>query len=235
MFSWYKYSSICFVYLSAYVCPVPIESSPEARAVLLMESDLWICRWFSRGWTLQELIVPQKVIFFFFDCNWSQFGEKSELVGMLSEITNISTGVLTGHQRLHEVSVAQRMSWAAYRETTRIEDYAYCLLGIFGINMHLMYREGDKAFLRLQEKTLKQCKDLSLFAWTKNDLAWESERYGEIFASSPIHFAECYKMKSLAQTQRRRKEFALTNNGLMVNAIVEKGGENETCYLDLDT
>jgi hypothetical protein len=83
---------------------------------------------------------------------------------MISGITRIDVETLTDGN-LEKVSVAQKMSWAAYRQTTRVEDMAYCLLGIFDVNMPLLYGEGTKAFLRLQEEIMKVTNDHSLFAW----------------------------------------------------------------------
>ncbi|RYC58231.1 hypothetical protein CHU98_g7980 [Xylaria longipes] len=119
-------------------------------------------RWFSRGWTLQELIAPKLVQFY--SSGWTLLGSKSELEDMLQEITGIDTFVLsTGN--FSQVCVAKRMSWAAKRDTTRVEDQAYSLMGIFGVNMPLIYGEGQKAFLRLQQEILRVSDDQSLFAW----------------------------------------------------------------------
>ena len=103
-------------------------------------------RWFTRGWTLQELIAPSTVVIL--DQKWQEMGTKSSLQGMISEITGIPTNILLGGD-LERASVAQKMSWASKRETTRVEDLAYCLMGIFGIHMPMLYGEGEMAFTRL--------------------------------------------------------------------------------------
>ena len=120
-----------------------------------------------RGWTLQELIGPPEVIFY--TCEWRRIGYRSTDKARLSEITGISDRIL-GRQinvraTLDDFPIATRMSWAAKRETTRVEDTAYCLLGLFDVNMPLLYGEGMKAFKRLQEEILKSSDDFSLFAW----------------------------------------------------------------------
>ncbi|KAH7015748.1 hypothetical protein EDB80DRAFT_748581 [Ilyonectria destructans] len=118
-------------------------------------------RWFTRGWALQELLAPQEVNFF--DRNWSCLGSKNDLAPRLSKRTGIDDRVLF-NEELSSASVVQKMSWAAERQTTRPEDIAYCLLGIFDISMSMRYGEGEKAFMRLQEE-IKEYDDHSIFAW----------------------------------------------------------------------
>jgi hypothetical protein len=101
-------------------------------------------RWFTRGWTLQELIAPRDVVFLNWD--WEEIGRKNSLRRLLSIITGIQHQFLFNFE---DASVAQKMLWVSGRETTRIEDLAYCMLGIFGVNMPPMYGEGSKAFVRL--------------------------------------------------------------------------------------
>lgn len=120
-------------------------------------------RWFTRGWTLQELIAPATVEFYAQD--WTRIGTKEELSHVLSQITGIDEPTLKGRD-VKEVSVAKRMmSWASKRVTTRIEDIAHCLIGIFGVNLPLLYGEGEAAYIRLQEEIMKSSDDQSLFAW----------------------------------------------------------------------
>jgi hypothetical protein len=102
-------------------------------------------RWFTRGWTLQELIGPATVEFY--GDQWhskgqeASLGTKNSLQKEISEITRIPESVLKTILLPPSYSIAQKMSWAANRETTRIEDKAYCLLGLFGVNMRLLYGE----------------------------------------------------------------------------------------------
>ena len=119
-------------------------------------------RWFTRGWTLQELLAPTRLQFF--DRDWKSFGTKFDLIDNISTITKIDLYALTGGD-LSRLSVARRMSRVGNRQTTRLEDMAYCLLGIFGINMPLLYGEDAKAFIRPQEEILKITDDQSIFAW----------------------------------------------------------------------
>ncbi|EEU42739.1 uncharacterized protein NECHADRAFT_28110, partial [Fusarium vanettenii 77-13-4] len=148
MFRWYKESDCCFAYLQ------DVESENLER----LEQS----RWFTRGWTLQELLAPVTVDFF--DQDWDFIGTKVGLGERISQRTNIDIETLrTGD--LSEASVSQRMSWASNRQTTRLEDIAYCLLGIFDISMTMLYGEGEKAFIRLQEEILKEYDDHTIFAW----------------------------------------------------------------------
>ena len=155
MFRWYQQADICYAYLSDVPC-----------------SQSWLLAfrrstWFTRGWTLQELLAPSVVRFF--DDQWHAIGDKSDLAGEIEAITRIpERAVLAnfeGLENVHSFSIALRMSWAAARDTSRVEDIAYCLMGIFGINMPLLYGEGEKSFLRLQEEIMKVSNDETIFAW----------------------------------------------------------------------
>ncbi|KAI0649835.1 heterokaryon incompatibility protein-domain-containing protein [Trametes meyenii] len=119
--------------------------------------------WHTRGWTLQELIAPREVVFL--TKNWLFFSTKFMLAKTLERITGIDFRVLTGSAPLESISVSRRMWWAAHRTTTREEDRAYCLLGIFGVHLPTIYGEGPNAFIRLQEEILKKVPDQSIFAW----------------------------------------------------------------------
>ncbi|TBU55493.1 hypothetical protein BD310DRAFT_825619 [Dichomitus squalens] len=154
MYKWYGLAEVCYAYLA----DVPSGEDPRADQSAFRES-----RWHKRGWTLQELIAPFDVVFLAEDR--TQIGTKLALVDLVEEITGIPEGALIHAKSLDEFSVAQRLSWAAQRETTREEDRAYSLLGIFNINMPTLYGEGARAFRRLQEEILRRIPDLSLFAW----------------------------------------------------------------------
>ncbi|KAK1832137.1 heterokaryon incompatibility protein-domain-containing protein [Podospora conica] len=149
MYLWYQQSAICYAYLSDVE-----EGGDESFAA---------SRWFTRGWTLQELIAPEALIFF--DKAWKEIGTKALLSQRISAITGISQDILKGLVGPDDSSIAQRMSWASQRETTRVEDMAYCLMGLFGVNMPMLYGEGKRAFLRLQEEIIKTSNDHSIFAW----------------------------------------------------------------------
>jgi hypothetical protein len=115
-------------------------------------------RWFTRGWTLQELLAPASVEFY--DQNWFEIGKKSSMRNLIQEITTIQA-----LDSINDACVAEKMSWAANRETNRTEDQADCLMGLFDINMPLLYGEGEKAFLRLQREIWTATNDDSVFAW----------------------------------------------------------------------
>jgi hypothetical protein len=125
---------------------------------------------------------------------------------------------LTNNADLLEVPVGKRMSWTSSRRTSRVEDLAYCLLGIFDLNMPLIYGEGEKAFIRLQEEISKQTNDLSLFAWTSQDST--SQRFRGIMAKSPSEFAQCGALVSYKNYMAPQKEFAMTNNGVRMSATL---------------
>lgn len=141
---------------------VPTAQHPE------FEAKFASCRWFTRGWTFQELLAPEIVEFFGHDDSgsWSYLGDRVSLEGLISITTSISRDYLRHERAVSTASIAERMCWAANRQTTREEDIAYCLLGLFSVNMPMLYGEGSRAFLRLQEEILKNSDDQSIFAWT---------------------------------------------------------------------
>ena len=174
MYHWYQEAKVCYAYLA------DVTSNIVDTASSRKNSNSPVIRWFTRGWTLQELIAPSEMIFL--NQKWQIIGTKSGLQQDISEITGIPVGILSGDDDLEEYSVAQRMSWAAKRETSRTEDRAYCLMGIFGINMPLIYGERETAFIRLQEEIMKISDDHSLFAWRSPDYR------GGLLATSPAAF-----------------------------------------------
>ncbi|KAI1351766.1 heterokaryon incompatibility protein-domain-containing protein [Xylaria sp. FL0043] len=155
MFKWYEHSTICYAYLSDVGIP---ESDSQAP---LVYSDWRNSRWFTRGWTLQELVAPFEVIIY--DREWNQLGTKRRMTSELSKKTLIPEKVLLNPGLRRENSVAARMLWAVQRQTTRIEDRAYSLLGLFDINMPLLYGEGKKALSRLQGEILNTIDDDTVF------------------------------------------------------------------------
>ncbi|KAI2618181.1 heterokaryon incompatibility protein-domain-containing protein [Hypoxylon sp. NC1633] len=156
MFRWYRDAVVCYAYL------IDVHASASAIRTVI-ESELAASRWFARGWTLQELLAPATVIFF--SSSWQRVGTKSQLSSSVAAITGIEEPYLLSGD-VGRASVAQRMSWAARRETSRDEDVAYCLLGIFDVNMPLIYGEGRRAFQRLQEEIMRAYpEDHTLFAW----------------------------------------------------------------------
>ncbi|KAF8859165.1 HET-domain-containing protein, partial [Acephala macrosclerotiorum] len=201
MFAWYKKSGVCYVYLS------------DVETI----SDLPITRWFTRGWTLQELIAPRIVIFF--NKDWEPIGSRDEgegsLMNIISATTRIPPVALTPDFEPSDFSVAQIMSWASTRQTTREEDSAYCLLGLFGVHMPMIYGEGDKAFLRLQLEILKVSHDHTLFAWTRPRVNEWSSSTGP-FAMAPSEFYECGNIERWNSRAGNESEYAMTNRGLSI-------------------
>lgn len=145
MFLWYRNAARCYVLVSdlstnGITDPNLYQSKLEAA----FRSS----RWFTRGWTLQELIAPTSVEFF--SLQHHRIGDKISLRQPIHEITGIPIEALQG-QNLAEYSVSERMAWVANRQTTEEEDMAYCLLGIFGVSISSMYGEGrENAMKRLQ-------------------------------------------------------------------------------------
>ncbi|KAI0766997.1 hypothetical protein C8Q74DRAFT_1369867 [Fomes fomentarius] len=152
MYTWYAQAAICYVFMH------DVEDTHPSNDLSFRESQ-----WFKRGWTLQELIAPHYVVFL--SKEWHTLGTKQTLARRLQEITNINEEILLGTKTLDTVSVARRFSWAASRETTREEDRAYSLMGIFDVNLPAIYGEGSNAFKRLQLEILKRSDDQTIFAW----------------------------------------------------------------------
>jgi len=143
MFRWYRHAAKCYVYLTDV-----LTSTPEDRSG--WEPAFRGSRWFTRGWTLQELIAPKSVEFF--SKEGVRLGDKNTLERHIHEITGIPVEVLR-NGLLSDVSVSDRMAWIEKRDTTREEDKAYSLLGLFDIHMPLIYGEGEQsAFRRLREE-----------------------------------------------------------------------------------
>lgn len=168
MFKWYKMAGICYAYLDDVDVhanrPEPWVDSSGLQREYVEEEELAKAKWFTRGWTLQELLAPDKLRFYV--KGWTYVGDKSYLEPKISRITGITIDALDSGNELGSYSVAMRMSWASKRRTTRAEDMAYCLLGLFDVNMPLLYGEGgEKAFTRLQQEILEDSSDCSVFAW----------------------------------------------------------------------
>lgn len=202
MFLWYQRSKVCFVFLT-------FERSHQRDEVSFLSS----CRWFSRGWTLQELLAPPNVIFY--DARLQQVGTKQSLAHSMALITGIEEKYLLQLASFREASVAQRMSWASKRQTSRVEDVAYCLLGIFDVNMPLLYGEGQKAFLRLQQQIIAQSNDESIFAWTSSI----GRSRPSIFAESPDDFRRSGHIRRL-DSFKKRPPYVVTNRGLQLHISV---------------
>jgi hypothetical protein len=197
MFEWYRLANVCYTYLS------DIGISGEKKLVSI--GELMKSRWFTRGWTLQQLIAPDAVRFF--SADWTECGNRHDLALYLYEITNIDPDVLSRppktdvHEWLYSHSIAKRMSWAAMRETKRPEDKAYCLLGLFNVHMPLLYGEGGpRAFHRLQEEIMKYSPDQTILAWSP---AYQDfTQTMSVLADSPSAFRDASRMQPIEDNNR---------------------------------
>jgi hypothetical protein len=239
MYTWYQRASVCYAFLE----DVPEKTSEDFRTKFA-ES-----RWFTRGWTLQELLAPVNIEFFGIDHTgaWTLLGDRVALQVQISEITSIEVDYLSGLKDVHDASIAKRMSWAADRETKREEDIAYCLLGLFSINMPMLYGEGPQAFLRLQEEIIRRSDDQSIFAWkwrfngeAEDDrdtqstimkrlvhhtwIAGHSKQSATaigvehgLLADSPSAFRESHAVVPCRIIRKRQTPYQMSNRGLSIN------------------
>lgn len=220
MFRWYENARLCIAFLSDW----------DAAADTLDSKVFRSSRWFTRGWTLQELIAPPEVIFY--DRHWEKQFTRDSLKDLIHDITGIPKSILEAatdgdrqcRQRLDEISVAQRMSWAAKRSTTRTEDVAYCLLGIFDINMPLLYGEGaTKAFRRLQDEIIKSTDDESIYAWSYPREGLEKRIFWGLLANSPAAFDnynDLIPRRSRYLTRSSNRTVTVSNRGLLLDLFV---------------
>lgn len=170
MFHLYSKAEKCYVYLSD-VLDYHEENGQIPRS---WELAFRGSRWFTRGWTLQELLAPGTVEFF--SLEGKLLGSKKTLEGLIREITHIPIPALRGSS-LCNFSVDERLRWAAGRNTKRREDKAYCLLGIFDLFMPIIYGEGDHAFKRLKAEINKKLSE-------KNDPGVDRETKLTLLGSS---------------------------------------------------
>lgn len=208
MYIWYRDSVVCYAFL-ADVPPIFEYDRDPHRHVRRS-------RWFTRGWTLQELLAPKRLEFY--TKEWSRIGSKSgSLIRVIHETTDIDVSYLAGHTDIAMASVAKKMSWLSKRTTTRVEDMAYCMLGIFEINMPLLYGEGMRAFTRLQNEIIRDVYDHTIFCWTWNDDV--PSNWVSMLAPFPTSFRD-----SGDYVQRKRLEslspYSITNLGLSLNLPV---------------
>ncbi|KAI3342884.1 heterokaryon incompatibility protein-domain-containing protein [Ustulina deusta] len=217
MFRWYKESAVCFAYLRDLLPDLLDDGSSS------FDQDLAECAWFRRGWTLQELIAPRALEFF--DRDWNMRGTKADLIDTLHKITGVSTRVLDNSDRLRDTPAGTRMSWAADRQTKRVEDTAYCLLGIFDIYMPLIYGESERAFTRLQEEIIKDKHDLSIFAWKAEP---SGQKFRGLLARSPSEFRLC-RDAQLSYHLKMTTEYSITNRGIQLHTLL--GTDNAGNYL----
>lgn len=218
MWNWYKRAKWCV----AYLFDVRTENLDMRVEGWEIRRQIRSSEWFRRGWTLQELLAPQKVVFY--SREWTYLGSKtadvSDTLGplrdplhfanLIEKATAIDSRILTGEKPVQWASVAQRMSWASRRSTSRPEDAAYCLLGLFDLNMPLLYGEGGpNAFRRLQEQILHESDDDSIFAFRFGSI-------GAALADAPENFKGC---ESIERVQTgRRKSYAVVHQRLILSS-----------------
>ena len=243
MFYWYRRAAHCVAYLE------DLEPDIGIPAVLT-EAHLGKCRWFTRGWTLQELLAPSEVEFY--DRRWISRGLKTNLGPTLSHITKIRTSALNlGRSgegieaRLQQISVATKMSWAAGRKTTRLEDKAYCLLGIFGVQLPLLYGEREQAFTRLQQEIAHKGNDMSLFAWAGDPqdalvrgvaamFRTGGQEYSGLLASDPSQFPIGTEVVQIDDPLLPPPSWTLANAGLEMTTSLDQPADSDYTILTRD-
>lgn len=211
MYQWYEAAQVCFAYLN------DVES----------QNDLTESKWFTRGWTLQELIAPSTVKFY--SATWIFLGTKRSLVRTIAAKSQVDVQVLMGGDPL-EMSVARRMYWASHRVTTRVEDEAYCLLGLFGVNMPLIYGEGKKAFRRLQEEIIRLSDDQSILAWYASEEA--DGTAVDFLASRASDFQESGDIAAHPYVRTGQEAMMITSQGLSLELFQLSAKQDETAEVE---
>ncbi|KAI0744082.1 heterokaryon incompatibility protein-domain-containing protein [Daedaleopsis nitida] len=180
MFEWYRKAGVCYAHLA----DVDWDDNPVASDSAFRRS-----KWHTRGWTLQELIAPDSLVFLSQD--WEPLGTKHSLAAVVEEATGVDQHVLNEPNAVYAVSVARRMWWASRRKTTRVEDEAYALMGIFAVHIPAIYGEGRSAFTRLQREIAQRVPDQSIFAWGESLSGEHTERKAvqPLLAPAPQEFA----------------------------------------------
>jgi len=213
MYMWYEKAEVCFGYLSDVD-----RYSPDAAGQESFRNSAW----FTRGWTLQELIAPKRL--YFVSSDWlTIIGTRSELAGLIAGVTRIDVHLLENpfyDIDGNKISIAQKISWAAIRVCAREEARAYSLMGLFDVNMPLLYGEGGrKAFIRLQTEILKISDDESIFACRHDRKSFSSNLpWTGMLAPSPRHF--WHSNNIIRHDFTTRSEYVMTNKGLRFEAIL---------------
>jgi len=157
MFRWYRGAARCYVYLS----DLSVDGSIPHKN--LLESSFRASRWFKRGWTLQELLAPASVEFV--SREGKRVGDKTSLESQIHDVTGIDVMALRGAP-LSQFDIDERFKWAEGRQTTREEDWAYALQGIFDVSLPIMYGEGrDRAVARLKREVNDTSKYATAASW----------------------------------------------------------------------
>ena len=220
MYRWYANAKICYAYLRDFDgSSFPTKKDKEKYR----NSNGWP-EWFSRGWTLQEMIASRNLQFF--NKDWQLIGDKNNLAATLNTVTGVPEHILADGLEGNRPCVAQIISWAAKRTTTRVEDRAYSLMGLLDVNMLMLYGEGKKAFHRLQLEIIRSSNDRSIFAWRHDS---RTVRIGSILADDPSDFEGCSDVKLMSHDELIKKfpelyptnpehfdVFPVTNRGIQI-------------------
>ncbi|KAK0672427.1 putative vegetative incompatibility protein HET-E-1 [Cercophora samala] len=231
MFRWYEEAQICYAFLED--VPPHYCSDGKSRP---RNSELVKSRWFKRGWTQQELLAPPFLAFL--DSAWNIIGSRETLALAVRYATTIQQKEI---QDFRSCSTATKLSWAARRETTRIEDRAYSLMGLLGVHMPLLYGEGKNAFVRLQQELIRLFNDETVLLWTTKRAIMSSnanlvaeflEGHGHLpdwmvreglFADSPEAFSETdwpYNLHNplvITRFDRGPRNLSVSNGGISLN------------------
>ncbi|KAI0381464.1 heterokaryon incompatibility protein-domain-containing protein [Hypomontagnella monticulosa] len=251
MFRWYQNAGICYAYLEDVDILKILRVHEDAELLrgvdILEEADIdeisrcgdvadfnnflhtalrqFIvgAKWFTRGWTLQELLAPHYLVLV--DRAWRRIGTRESWAMEIREASKIEARHLTGFRPtdFQSCSIAMRLSWAARRETTVEEDETYSLIGLFGISMPLIYGEGRwRAFNRFQRELIAVYSDDSVFAWKAERLYDEhllnaqredsDSRWG-VLASSIKQFLNASTVEAFGHYGA---SFSMTNRGLEI-------------------
>lgn len=218
MFRYYQEAEVCYTYLSD-VASAKITTPISHLNRKSQGYDFYQSAWFTRGWTLQELIAPKNLRFY--NKEWDFLGTKADLKDAIRNITKIPEKILLGGDLTNE-PVSRKMSWVSSRQTTVPEDIAYCLLGLFRVNIPLLYGEGkENAFLRLQEAILKSSDDDSIFLWRATEEEAINEPFWGLLAKSPMYFSRSPDIPApCTMTMTTNTPATLTGRGLNVEFLM---------------
>ncbi|KAF2741773.1 HET-domain-containing protein [Sporormia fimetaria CBS 119925] len=229
MYDWYAAASICVAFL---------DDVPDTEGDGVHHPSFASSRWFTRGWTLQELIAP--IVVEFYNQDWDLIGGKNHgnpaVTAKLAAISGVPENVLKQPKSVQSLCMADRFRMACSRVTTRAEDQAYSLLGIFGVNMPPLYGEGrTKAFRRLQLLIMETSNDQTIFLWNKGHANLVD---GDMLATSPDDFLEASAYQRLIvpkhiSTYRihvPRPDYTMTNAGLLIELPLLPVPKHEDLY-----
>lgn len=216
MYKWYEHAHMCYVLLDDVLLTDVNETYPAAEASVGRDGKKYDSfersLWFTRGWTLQELLAPTEQ--FFVDADWKPIGSRKNLSPRIEAITGIRPVCFGSSFEIRNTPVAKRMSWLSGRRTSRAEDLAYCMLGIFDVNITMLYGEGKKAFTRLQREIVQTINDESIFLWRMPGKV--AGTTGPILAPSPACFAVCQSLDIKISKFFDREPYQMTTRGLEI-------------------